>query len=266
MNLSRMRVRHLPLGVIALALPLAVEVEVPSDSSVTQLRVAAGGGHYVALVRDCDGNVTNQADGSFYDVAAGVDHKFGGSPWSIGLSGGYLHDEGFPGDSTQVGVAVQNRVSGYYYVSPSIGLTWRRFAIAVGATRFSRKLLNPNDVFGDDYDTVNFTEESDPDWFPSAAIRIGPASDLHFTASLFSAFPMYSGGGYFDFGFGDRVSERVSLWGGVSLAGMTATAFQTRVQWRVKDQLYLDAGGSIGRREEEMQYGGSIGVTYRVVH
>jgi hypothetical protein len=33
----------------------------------------------------------------------------------------------------------------------------------------------------------------------------------------------------------------------------------------VADQLYLDGGGTIGHREGETQYGGSIGVTYRIV-
>lgn len=263
----RMRVRHVPLGVIALALPLAVDVDVPQDSSMTQLRVAGGGGHYLAVIRDCDGNATDKAGGSFYDVAAGIDHKFRDSPLAIGVSGGYLHDENFPADSTSTGVITQKPDGGCYYVTPSIGLMWRRFGVSLGATYFSRQLLNPDDVqvTHSSVPLVGF-EDNASEWLPSAAIRIGPASGFHFTASGLSAFPMYSGGGYFEMGFGDHVSDRAALWGGISILGMTATGFQSRVQLRVVNQLYFDAAGSFGQREGETQYAGSIGVTYRMVH
>lgn len=119
---------------LVLALPFAVEVEIPQDSSVTQLRVAGGGGHYLAVARDCSGDVLAEDEDSFYDVAASVDHKFAGGPASVGVSGGYLHDGRFPDDD------------GYYYVNPTIGLSWGRFGIAFGAAYFSKDLLDPDDA------------------------------------------------------------------------------------------------------------------------
>jgi hypothetical protein len=243
---------------IVLALPLAVEVEVPSDSSVTQLRVAGGGGHYVAVIRDCDGNAVSKKEDSFYDVAAGVDHKFSGSPISLGVSGGFLHDGRFRRDPAFSGVIKQDSDQGYYYVTPSFGLMWRRFGISAGATYFSKHLLNPDDIGMDP------TTESE--WLPSIAMRIGSPSGPYFTASVLSAFPMYSGGGYADLGLGGNVSDRMSLWGGVNLVGLTATGVDARLQWKASDRFYLDGGASFGQREGESQYGGTIGVTYRVVH
>ena len=76
---------------------------------------------------------------------------------------------------------------------------------------------------------------------------------------------MYSGGGYFELGVGDHVSDRAALWGGVSILGMTAAGFQGRLQWRLADQFYLDAGTSYGQREGEDQYSGTIGLTYRMI-
>lgn len=255
---SRIRIRHTPLGLIVLALPLAVELDVPSDSSVTQFRVAGGGGHYLAVARDCNGNALDKADDSFYDIAASVDHKFAGSPLSLGVSGGHLHDGRLGLDASYTRVISRGPDEGYYYVSPSIGLMGRRFGFSMGATYFSQQLINPDDVDSND---LNGSE-----WLPSIAIRIGSTSGLYGTVSILSAFPFYSGGGYFEIGLGGPVSDNVSLWGGVNLAGLTASGLQARIQWRLASQLYLDTGASLGSREGETQYGGSIGLTYRVVH
>ena len=213
---------------------------------MTELRVAAGAGHYVALMRDCDGNVINQLEDDFVDVAASVDHRFDGTPFSLGVTGGFLHDHRF--DDTDR--------DGYSYINPTIGLTKHRFAMSLGAVFMSEALLDPND---DDLDPES-------DVYPTLAMRVGTLAGPYFTVALLSAFPMYSGGGYFDLGMGGQVNDRLGLWGGVSLVGMTATGITGHLDWRLTDRFYLLGGVAFGSRESEPQYSGTIGLSYRIVH
>lgn len=97
-------------------------------------------------------------------------------------------------------------------------------------------------------------------------MRVGRLNGPYLTGSILSAFPMYSGGGYAEFGIGGKFANGPALWCGANLVGMTATSFQTRLQWGLSERLYLDTGASVGTHEGESVYGGSIGVTYRVVH
>jgi len=239
--------RHSGLGAILLTLPVAVAVEMPQDSSLTQVRVAAGAGSYLSVVRDCDGNAISQSEESFADVAVAIDHKFGSAPVAVGVSGGFLHDGRFPSGE------------GYYYVNPNVGLVWRRFGISMGVNYLEEELLDP-----DDSDT--FGEGEGSQWLPSIGIRVGPASGPYFTSAILSSFPLYSDGGYLEMGMGGLASPRTAVWAGASLAGLTATALAGRVEWRMSDRFYLDGGASLGLREGETQYGGNIGITYRVIH
>ena len=242
----RFRARHSGLGAILLTLPVAVAVEIPQDSSLTQVRVAAGGGSYLSVMRDCEGSVISESEESFADAAVSIDHKFGSAPFAVGVSGGFLHDDRFPSGD------------GYYYVNPNVGLVWRRFGLSMGVNYFEHELLDP-----DDSEPFN-SEESQ--LLPSIGIRVGPASGPYFSASFLSSFPLYSDGGYVEMGVGGVATARTAIWAGISLVGLTATGLATRVEWRMSDRFYLDGGASLGMREGETQYGGNIGVTYRVIH
>jgi hypothetical protein len=244
--MRRFCARHTGLGAILLTLPVAVAVEVPEDSSLTQIRVAAGAGSYLSVVRDCEGDVISVGEESFSDLAVSIDHKFGGTPLSVGVGGGFLHDGRFPSGE------------GYYYVNPNVGLLWGRFGLALGANYFTDELLDPDDV------TRSYSDASE--WLPSVGVRIGRASGPYMSAALLSSFPLYSDGGYLELGLGGLVSPSTSLWAGVSVDGLTATGLAGRVEWRMTDRFYLDAGASYGQREGEPQYGGNIGVAYRVIH
>ena len=213
---------------------------------MTELRVAAGAGHYVALVRDCDGTVTDKIEDDFADVAASVDHRFDGTPFSLGVTGGFLKDHRF--DSTDK--------DGYSYINPTIGITKHKFAMSLGAVFMSESLLNPNDV----------DQDSESDVYPTLAMRVGTLAGPYFTMSLLSAFPMYSGGGYLDLGVGGQATDRLGIWGGVSLIGMTATGITGHLDWRLSDRFYLLGGVAFGSRDSDPQYSGTIGLSYRIVH
>jgi hypothetical protein len=252
----RFRARHLALGAIVCALPISVETYVPEDSSMTQLRVAGGGSHYLAVMRDCDGNAIDQADGNSYDVGLGIDHKFRGK-FMVGVNGGYLHDDRLDAE------AFTQDSRGYYFVNPTGGLMGRRFSISLGVAYFSKWLLDP-----DDLDRASIDDSSIPEteWLPSVAMRIGDLPGFYFTASAFAGLPIYTGGGMVDLGGGFTLSDHSSLWTGISFYGLTATAFEARLQWKLSDRFYSDVGVSIGSREGESQYSGNLGLTYRVIH
>ena len=242
---SLLHVRRTGLGVAILSLPLAVGVEVPQDSSLTQIRVAGGGGQYVAVMRDCEGNVLSKEEDSFYDAAVQIEHKFA-DPFSIGLAGGWLHDGRYASGD------------GYYYLNLAMGLSWRRFGMSAGATRFSNELLDPDDATASTGGGVSY--------LPSFAMRIGSTAGPYFSFAILSSFPMYSDGGYVETGLGVSPSPLTSLWAGVSMAGMTATGLALRTEFRLSDRFFLDTGVSVGSREGDLQGGGNIGITYRVIH
>ena len=143
-------------------------------------------------------------------------------------------------------------------MNPNLGLVWGRFGLSLGASYFPDTLLDPDDVT-DSY-------SGDSGWLPTIGIRVGRASGPYFTTALLSSFPLYSDGGYFELGVGGLATPRTAFWGGVSLVGLTATGLAARVEWRMTDRFYLAGGASLGQREGEPQYGGNIGITYRVLH
>ena len=242
-----LQARRSGLGAVLLTLPLAVAVEVPQDSSLTQIRVAGGGGNYLSVVRDCDGNAISKSEESFGDVAVGIEHKFRDDPVSLGVSGGFLHDGRYPSGE------------GSYYLNPTMGFGWERFGFSVGVVYLTDGLLNPDD------DEL-LPESDENEFLPSVAFRAGRTSGPYFSASLFSSFPFYSDGGYLDIGIGGAASPNVSLWFGLSALGLTATAGVGRLEWRMTDRFYFNGGLTIGQREGETQAGGNIGITYRVIH
>jgi len=216
---------------------------------MTQLRVAAGGAHYLAVMRDCAGESIGESSGTSYDVGVGVDHKFGGQPMALGVNASYLRDDALEGD------IVRGRRE-YYVVNPVYTVMTKRFSISVGAAYFSKQLLNPNDV----------NAEFNSKWLPTVATRIGDLQGFYLTASFLSGLPTYSGAGYFDLGGGWTLSDDATLWAGANLSGLTATGIEARLQWRLGDRFYSDVGASLGGREGETQYSANVGLTYRVVH
>jgi hypothetical protein len=235
------------LRAVLLTLPLAVAVEVPQDSSLTQIRVAGGGGNYLSVVRDCDGNAISKSDETFGDLAVEVDHKFKGSPVSLGVGGGFLHDGRYPSGE------------GSYYVNPTLGFGWERFGLSAGVVYLTDGLLNPDD------DEL-LPDQDDEEYVPSVAFRFGRTTGPYLSTSLFSSFPFYSDGGYFDMGIGGAATPNLGLWFGMSGLGLTATAGAARLEWKMSDRFYFTGGLTIGQREGEMQAGGNIGITYRVIH
>jgi len=217
---------------------------------MTQLRVAGGGVHYLAVMRDCSGESIGDGEGKSYDAGIGVDHKFAHHPMALGLNASYLRDDALGGD-----VARPRRE--YYSINPTFTVMTRRTSFTVGAAYFSKQLLNPNNINGDSYKS---------DWLPTVAMRFGDLQGFYFTASFLSGLPTYSGGGYFDIGGGWTLSDKATLWAGVNLAGVTATGVEARLQWRLSDRFYSDFGASVGGRESETQYGANVGLIYRVIH
>lgn len=247
--LLRVRARRGGLGAVILTLPLAVAVEIPEDSSVTQIRVAGGGGSYVAVMRDCEGTVVGKTRDSFADIAIAVDHKFAGTPLAVGASGGFLHDGRFPSND------------GFYYVNGNFGFPWQRVGLSFGATYFTKEPIDPNDA---DFFVVEGDESSL--WLPSLALRFGRPRGPYFSTQVLSSFPFYSGGGYTDMGIGGIVARRAAIWGGVNFDGLTASGIGGRIEWKMAPRWYLNADASFGLRDGDDEYGGALGVTYRVVH
>jgi len=194
--------RSFPLlvGIVAL-MPIAVDA--PPDSSdygETRMHVGAGLGQYAFVVRDCDGNKVSELPVNAQDVGVAVDHRFARTPVSIGVNGGWTRDD--PGTLWDRNADPSAPVSGFSpstnsYINPHAALEWRRFGIGAGWIGHEHPL-----PFGTNDPGV---AQDNPDDM-SLHLRIGPRDGVHFRGSWMEGVPIYSDGGYLNFGMGFPVS------------------------------------------------------------
>lgn len=210
---------------LALTVPLAVAVEVPEDSTVTELRVAAGTGTYLSVVRDCEGRITDSEPVDFADIGVSLERLSG--KWGFGIHAGYLDDARVYFDYTNT-YPPENRTTdaGYYYLSPDLQLSTRK----VGATLGFLYTTEGLPVDDGDYDAES---RSGAHVYPTMSLRFGNPASLYVSTHVFSMLPVYSGGDYATIGIGGLMGERVRLWAGIGSGGLysdSGLVFQGDVQ------------------------------------
>jgi len=208
--------RSFPLliGIVVL-MPLAADAPdsgSKGDPGETRLRVGGGVGQYAFIARDCDGAKLSELPVDAVDLGAAAEHRFAGKPLTVGVRGGWTHNE--PGTlwernpdpyAPAVPRAGAFTVS---YINPYAALEWRRFGIGAGWIEHDRPLpFGTNDP--------GTSPQDNPD-NGSAHVRIGPRDGVHFQASYLEGVPIYSDGGYFNFGMGFPVSNARLFVGGTA--------------------------------------------------
>ena len=254
--LSRLRV----LAPLALSLPLAIGVEVPPDSSLTQVRVGGGGGSYLAVVRDCNGNVLDERATDFTSVGASIEHSR--NQFVVGVHGGYIDDgRGFVPDTYPLPSTLPPSES-FFYLSPQLGMNTARAGFTVGFVYSSRPMASWDDTntILIDGNPLAFTR-SQRHYVPSAALRLGNPASLYVSAHWLSLFPLYSGGDYSAIGMGGRPFDGVNLWGGIGGGGPYAHGGALLMgEIALTDRVWFGLQSRFGRADE---YGLGVSLTFR---
>lgn len=233
-------------------LPLVIGAPVAEkDSSETNIKLSGGAGSYAYIHRGCEGEVTSKENAPFKDAGFSIDHKFKG-PVKIGLRSGYIFEKQLWYDHCFPAPTSKHRKN--IYVNPHFAFEGESFGIGFGPF-FAQKSL-----WGSEQQ----------EWgknLPSAHIRIGNRK-LYFSANLLENVPLYSGGGYVNFGLGFR--RNVSFWwiglgGGLPLSGpYDAWGLVAKSNLRLNSNWHLDLAGRLGVSEGVSESAISIGLNYRL--
>ncbi|MEE9269817.1 MAG: hypothetical protein V3V49_06090 [Candidatus Krumholzibacteria bacterium] len=235
-----------------IAVPMGIGAEFRADSSVTSFKVSGGGGSYVRIIRDCEGNPIETHRHEFQDIGVEISHKFR-TPQAIGVRGGYLEDHRRFVDFSDPNADAEK---GLYYVNPYVSVEARRFGIGGGAAFTTRKLYGGG-VAG----------STDSKVYPTLHLRIGAYERTYFSTSWLENLPIYSGGGDFDMGLGTRITPEFGWWWGLSAGGtydrpgaLLKLDYLVHPSWRIHTNLRW------GRSESNNEYGAGIGLTYDWIH
>jgi hypothetical protein len=250
----RTRPGHRLLAPLALTLPLAVGVEVPRDSTVTELRVSAGAGTYLAVMRDCNGDVVQSEPVDYFDAGVSLERLSG--PWGFGVKAGYLDDARLFLDYTNTyPPEVHSDDLGFYYLSPDLQFSNRTVGVTFGF------LYTTEGLPFDDDDGSMEEDRSGAQIYPSASLRIGDPSSAYVSGQLFSMLPVYSGGDYAAAGVGVRATDWCRLWAGIGSGGLYSDGgYLLQGDVEVVSGLWLGANGRYG---SEDNFGVGLSLAYR---
>jgi hypothetical protein len=235
------------LGILFL-LPLVVGVQGNNkDSTVTNIKLAGGTGSYAYITRGCEGQVLSKHKIPFEDFGFSIDHKFK-FPVRVGLRGGNIWERNrYSFD----GIDSPSEKITNFYINPNLSLEWKWFGI--GAGFFSAK----KDLYWRDMGSARK--------LPSGHLRLG-SPQLYLSAHLMESVPLYSGGGYLNFGLGGQASRRVSYWLGFGTPGPYDNGgFLIKTNIQVKGNWHLDLGGRLGSSEGISENAISVGLNYRFI-
>ena len=227
-------------------LPFVVGVQGNNkDSTVTNIKLAVGTGSYAYITRGCEGQVISKNKVPFKDLGFSLDHKFK-FPVRVGLKGGNIWER-----YSLEEVNLQSGTATNFYINPDISLEWKWFGI--GAGLFSAE----KDLYWRDMGLARN--------LPSGHLRLG-SPQLYLSAHLMESVPLYSGGGYLNFGLGGQASRRVSYWLGIGVTGPYDNGgFLIKTNIQVKGNWHLDLAGRLGQSQGISENALSFGINYRFI-
>jgi hypothetical protein len=236
------------VGPFLLSLPLAVSVEVPADSVVTQLRVSGGAGSYLSVVRDCEGDVVSESKVGFVDVGVSFERISG--KWGMGVQGGYLNDDrrvadDYPPTDETGGYPPTAADEGYFFLSPQVQFHSQWVGSTLGVLYTTKPLPS---------DDADVTEgDGGAHLYPTVSVRVGPAARFYGSLHFLSVYPPYSGGDYVTAGLGGRPTSWWELWAGVGAGGLYSNGgVVIQMDFALNRRLRL---GFNGRYGDESNYG-----------
>ncbi len=252
------------IALTALA-PISVQVQTHGDTTTviasdgTRFEVMGGVGEYAFISRGCEGEVIGKRPVSFRDLGGAVEHGIPGTGFSVGVRGGWMHDD--IAGVTESGVVpasglgaepleVENR-----YVNPYFTYERPRGSVGLGWVLHDKEFITT----GEGARKQNEHPLNDVSWH----MRIG--SEQHYVAARWmEGVPLYSSGGYFTLGVGGHPDNGpVPLFVGLGAGGpyegaglviQTGYDFPAGVTANVRTRL--------GTSGSENASGVSIGLSY----
>ncbi len=232
-------------------LPLVVGMPLSEeDSTEMNIKFAAGRGSYAFITRGCEG-VTSEQNIPYKDIGVSVDYKLK-PPVQVGLKAGTIWEE-YKYEKYSYGIKIEEMTKSYAnsYFNPNISFEGKRFGIGIGPF-FSKKYL---------------PHRGDRLWIKRSAswhLRIG-SPKFYFSTHMFESIPLYSGGGYFNLGFGGSSGSKTDLWFGLSTTGpYDGAGFLVKTNFKLNRNWYLDLAGRLGISEGNAEHAISVGLNYRL--
>jgi hypothetical protein len=227
--------RSVPLWTAALAAaPLAIS---HTDSSLTELLVAGGGGSYAYVTRGCEGVISKQRI-DYDNVGAEVSHKFV-APVRLGVRAGLVRAHGH---------YYNELLSDTRYVNPYLSLEYPWFSIGGGWVRANRPFP--------DQDLLQTANGHVASQTASGHIRIGRGT--YFEVSYFEAVPLATAS-YAQMGLGHR-------WSRVGYMPHDQVGFVGRGQYRIGNRLGLGGTLRLGSSEGISENAFALSLSYRFTH
>lgn len=236
------------IACLLIVTPLVIGVQTTSrDTSETSLRLAGGAGSYAFISRGCEGEVLQKQKASFADAGFSLEHKFK-APVKLGLRGGYISEDQLWYDHTLPPPTNAHRTN--FYLNPDFSFESEKFGFGVGP------------FFAD----KNLYSREAQNWgkiLPSAHVRLG-SSRLYLSANLMENLPLYSGGGYLDFGVGASVKP-ASFWVGLNPEGpFDSWGLVIKTDFRFHPNWSVGLNGRLGTAEGISESAISLGLGYRL--
>lgn len=236
--------------ILALLILTPYIVAFQPDSSNTTIRFGAGIGSYADVTRDCHGDIVSVDQIPFTDAGIAIDHEI--APLRLGARAGVVSENRMEKKYTytnhgylQLPPTEKQNVS--VYTNPSIGLHWKYFGLDAGC------IWLRGDGFGD----IGTTSRA----IPQVALQIGNRDSWFWSMGLFDNFPILSGGGLVDMGFGFSLDNRHStLWLGVGGGVYDGTVYAVKSDIAIGDRWFLNVGLTAGGNS---QLAGSLGAGLR---
>ena len=253
-----MRLNMVALLTFAAALP--VSVEIPSSDSTnaggeTRLGVTGSIGRYALIDRGCEGQVLDTHPRDYGEAGLEAVHLFD-SGLGVGVKAGAVREKVTERttvtDYSQYPYRDTTLVTTYdwdnAWVNPSLAYEGGNGGIGIGVVVARRAFVSP--------------AADERRIMPSFHARVGPLDRSHLRVAYMESVPLYSGGGYFDFGVGSHLSRRWDLYAGVSTGPFDGPGFALRTEYRALPNLAVNVRTRLGHSGGEAQNGIALGLTY----
>jgi hypothetical protein len=233
--------------------PLGIQFGDEDSTSSTSIGVSGGGGHYAALLKNCEGETVEKEKREFGEgeVDFSYQKRFGGRRalrFRLGVGAANFSDV----DTPRLG-----NESDFWFFRPGIRFDFSHLGLGVGLLRTSEPIPSGDHdwLWGDD----DFSEI-----LPTGTLWVGSLRTVYVDFSFYHDGPLLSSGAVTT-GLGAKLGKRVHAWAGISDIGpYSAAGFLLRSDVRMTRRLDLGAqlrfGGASGIDETSF----NLGLAYRV--
>lgn len=253
-----MKLNQAALLTIVIALPVSVDAPNDSTSRSGETRVGVTGsvGRYALIDRGCEGQVIDTHPRDYAEAGLEATHVFGNG-MSVGLRAGAVHEKATERETRtdystypyRDSVIVTKTEWDNSFVNPSVAYEGPSGGIGLGIVTARKPFVTPGGEGG------SRTQ-------PSFHIRAGSLDYRYLRIGYMESVPLYSGGGYFDFGIGSHLSRRWDLYAGISAAPFDGPGVSIRTEYRARPNLAITAKTRLGAGGGENQSGIAFGLTW----